>query len=47
MNLKKNCKKKEPEIKWRIVEGSTPDDMIFSDGKKEINFDLWVKEYYK
>lgn len=39
--------KKKPDSKWKIVEGSTPDDIIFSNGKKELNFDLWVQEYYK
>lgn len=38
--------KKTPETKWKIVEGSTPDDIIFSDGQRQINFDLWLQEYY-
>ena len=47
-------KKKEYYIKkdkslpnWKIVEGSTPDDIVFRSGDREIGFDEWLKEEYK
>ena len=33
--------------KWKQKEGSTCDDIIFTNGVREITFDEWIKLEYK
>jgi len=37
---------KEPFIKWVQKEGRTIDDITFSNGEIEVDFDTWINEYY-
>lgn len=43
----KSKKKRElPKKKWVQKEGTTCDDIIFTDGEVELNFDEWLERYY-
>lgn len=43
----KSKKKREtPKKKWVQKEGTTCDDIIFTDGEKEITFDEWLSLEY-
>ena len=49
MGEKKNYyikKEKKTPSKWKQNGGSTMDDITFSDGEREIDFDTWINEYY-
>jgi hypothetical protein len=40
-------KKEKSSTKWIQKEGRTMDDITFTNGEIEIDFDTWLNEYYK
>ena len=40
-------KEKSSSKKWTQKSGQSVDDITFTDGVKEVDFDTWLNEYYK
>jgi len=38
--------KPQPQKKWVQKEGTNCDDIIFTNGEVELNFDEWIERYY-
>jgi hypothetical protein len=39
-------KEKNTSTKWVQKEGRTMDDITFTNGEIEVDFDTWINEYY-
>lgn len=40
-------KQRDTSPKWVQKEGRTMDDITFTNGEVEVNFDEWLENYYK
>ena len=40
-------KDKPTSKKWRVLEGSTCDDTIMTNGERNITWDEWFQKYYE